>query len=147
MEATKAIAAEERARTQMLYDALTPEEKARVDAARAERRAAHIRHCNRNLKMILTFVAVVAVIIAVASCAHAQSRQTPLYDANGHYAGSVFDYGRTQTYTDRSGQIHRVRGQQRQRHDVVLQPERPVLRLSWLVDRPSLQLQQEVGLP
>src|SRR5262249_28717348 len=40
--------------------------------------------------------------------------------------------------------VHRVRDQQWERDDLVLQPERPVLRLSWLVDRPSLQLQQEV---
>ena len=28
-----------------------------------------------------------------------------MYDANGRYQGSVYDYGRTQTYTDRDGQF------------------------------------------
>ena len=103
-EATKAIAAEERARTQMLYDALTPEEKARVNAARAQRWEEHRRRCNR--KMILTFIAVVACVITVATCAHAQSRETPIYDKDGRYVGSVHDYGRTQTYTDRDGRFN-----------------------------------------
>ena len=47
----------------------------------------------------------IAIVIAATAttAAHAQSRETPVYDKNGHYAGSVFNYGRTQTYTDRSG--------------------------------------------
>jgi len=40
---------------------------------------------------------------AHANRAHAQSHQTPVYDKDGRYQGSVFDYGRTQTYTDRNG--------------------------------------------
>src|SRR5262249_12403512 len=56
----------------------------------------------KRVEMIKTMItAIVAVVTATA--AHAQSHQTPVYDANGHYAGSVFNYGRTQTYTDRNG--------------------------------------------
>jgi hypothetical protein len=51
-------------------------------------------------KMLLIGVAA----LSIASAAHAG--ETPVYDANGHYAGSVFDYGRTQTYTDRNGQFN-----------------------------------------
>jgi len=29
--------------------------------------------------------------------------ETPIYGLDGKYQGSVFDYGRTQTYTDRNG--------------------------------------------
>ena len=48
----------------------------------------------------------VAVFLA-AGCAlaHAQSHQTPIYGPDGKYQGSVFDYGRTQTYTDRNGRF------------------------------------------
>jgi hypothetical protein len=50
---------------------------------------------------------IVAIALLMASCAlaRAQSSQTPIYDSNGHYAGSVHDYGRTQTYTDRNGRF------------------------------------------
>ena len=46
----------------------------------------------------------VAVFLAAGyALAHAQSHQTPIYGPDGKYQGSVFDYGRTQTYTDRNG--------------------------------------------
>jgi hypothetical protein len=45
----------------------------------------------------------IALILIFTIVGHAQSRKTPIYDANGRYNGSVFDYGRTQTYTDRNG--------------------------------------------
>jgi hypothetical protein len=44
-----------------------------------------------------------AVIAATTILARAQSRETPLYDKDGRYNGSVFDYGKTQTYIDRNG--------------------------------------------
>ena len=48
-----------------------------------------------------------AVFLAAGyALAHAQSRETPLYDKDGRYQGSVFDYARTQTYTDRNGQFN-----------------------------------------
>jgi hypothetical protein len=46
-----------------------------------------------------------AFLVAGYALSYAQSREIPMYDANGHYAGSVFNYGRTQTYTDRRGQF------------------------------------------
>jgi hypothetical protein len=52
-------------------------------------------------------ILLVAVFLAASyALAHAQSHETPLYDKDGRYSGSVFDYGRTQTYTDRSGQFN-----------------------------------------
>jgi hypothetical protein len=47
-----------------------------------------------------------AFLAAGYALAHAQSRETPMYDKDGRYQGSVFDYGRTQTYTDRNGQFN-----------------------------------------
>jgi hypothetical protein len=49
-------------------------------------------------RMIITIVAAV-----MATAAHAQSHQTPIYGPDGRYQGSVFNYGKTQTYTDRNG--------------------------------------------
>jgi hypothetical protein len=49
--------------------------------------------------MILT----AAFLAATLGLAHAQSRETPIYDKNGRYSGSVFDYGKTQINTDRNG--------------------------------------------
>jgi hypothetical protein len=46
-------------------------------------------------------ILVVAFLAATLALAHAQSRETPMYDKDGRYSGSVFDYGRTQTYADR----------------------------------------------
>jgi hypothetical protein len=53
--------------------------------------------------MMILFAAFLAAGYALA---HAQSREKPVYDANGRYNGSVFDYGRTQTYTDRNGHFN-----------------------------------------
>ena len=44
-----------------------------------------------------------AILMVFMALHSAHAGETPVYDANGHYAGSVFDYGKTQTYTDRSG--------------------------------------------
>jgi hypothetical protein len=35
--------------------------------------------------------------------AMSRAGETPIYGPDGQCQGSVFDYGRTQTYTDRSG--------------------------------------------
>ena len=43
------------------------------------------------------------VLVTTVHVSRARAGETPVYDANGHYAGSVHDYGKTQTYTDRSG--------------------------------------------
>jgi hypothetical protein len=58
-----------------------------------------------RMKMKFTGVMILAAAFLAAgyALAHAQSRQTPIYDKDGRYNGSVFDYGRTQTYTDRNG--------------------------------------------
>ena len=42
----------------------------------------------------------------VAGYALARAGETPVYDKDGRYQGSVFDYGKTQTYTDRNGQFN-----------------------------------------
>jgi hypothetical protein len=55
-----------------------------------------------NGMLILT----AAFLVAQYALAHAQSRETPIYDKDGRYSGSVFDYGKTQTYTDRNGHFN-----------------------------------------
>ena len=87
---------------QMEFDAMTPEQQERVRAA-AVARAKQQRDANR-IGYGFAFV-VIAVIYIIWSITHAGAAERPLYDANGHYAGSVHDYGRTQTYTDRNGQF------------------------------------------
>jgi hypothetical protein len=53
---------------------------------------------------LVTIAIAAAIVLAVkVSQARAQSHQTPMYDKDGRYSGSVFDYGKTQTYTDRNG--------------------------------------------
>jgi hypothetical protein len=44
-------------------------------------------------------------VVLTATAAHAQSHQTPIYGPDGKYQGSVFNHGKTQTYTDRHGQF------------------------------------------
>ena len=51
-------------------------------------------------------VTIALIAVALATSAHAQSRETPIYDKDGRYVGSVHDYGRTQTYTDRDGRFN-----------------------------------------
>jgi hypothetical protein len=56
------------------------------------------------MKFTGMMILVAAFLTAGYALAHAQSRETPVYDRNGHYAGSVFNNGNgTQTYTDRNG--------------------------------------------
>jgi hypothetical protein len=45
------------------------------------------------------------VLVTTVHVSRARAGETPVYDANGHYAGSVHDYGKTQTFTDRSGRF------------------------------------------
>jgi hypothetical protein len=54
---------------------------------------------------LVTIAIALAIVVAVKVIqAHAQSRETPLYDKDGRYSGGVFDNGNgTQTYTDRNG--------------------------------------------
>jgi len=58
------------------------------------------------LEALIALALAFAVVFTVHTIARAQSRETPVYDANGRYQGSVYDYGRTQTYTDRNGQFN-----------------------------------------
>ena len=58
------------------------------------------RRLGNLILMTLTCVVIFVVFMAFRP---ARSEEMPVYDANGHYAGSVFDYGKTQTYTDRNG--------------------------------------------
>jgi len=52
----------------------------------------------------MTKIAIAAIVAAVmATAAHAQPHQTPIYGPDGKYQVSVFNCGRTQTYTDRNG--------------------------------------------
>ena len=55
------------------------------------------------LELLIALALAFAVVLTVHKVARAQSHQTPVYDKNGRYQGSVFDYGKTQTYTDRNG--------------------------------------------
>ena len=52
-----------------------------------------------------TVVAPFVLIILTIWMSFAFAQQTPIYDANGKYQGSVFNYGKTQTYTDRNGRF------------------------------------------
>jgi len=60
----------------------------------------------RTATQALVTIAIAAAIVMAVKViqAHAQSSQTPLYDANGRYNGSVINNGNgTTTYTDRNG--------------------------------------------
>ena len=53
---------------------------------------------------LLCAVAIVlAAMVLATSVRVARAGETPAYGPDGKYPGSVHDYGRTQTYTDRSG--------------------------------------------
>ena len=54
---------------------------------------------------LLCAVAIVlaAMMVLATSVRVARAGETPVYGPDGKYQGSAFDYGRTQTYTDRSG--------------------------------------------
>jgi hypothetical protein len=48
----------------------------------------------------MTLICVVIFIMFMAMRPVRAGNETLIYDANGHYVGSVFDYGKTQTYTN-----------------------------------------------
>ena|SRR5215475_6560716 len=48
---------------------------------------------------------VIIPLMLLAFCSLAHAQQTPIYDKDGKYQGSVFNYGKTQTYTDRDGKF------------------------------------------
>src|SRR5262245_57524652 len=52
--------------------------------------------------ILMTLVCVVIFVVFMAM-RPAPAGETPIYGPDGKYKGSVFDYGRTQTYTDRNG--------------------------------------------
>ena len=54
----------------------------------------------------LTALALAFAVVMTVKIIQARAQQTPMYDKDGRYQGSVYDYGRTQTYTDRSGQFN-----------------------------------------
>jgi hypothetical protein len=63
------------------------------------------RDTAKRSDMTKTTIIVVLAAAVTATAARAQSHQTPIYGPDGKYLGSVFDYGRTQTYTDRNGHL------------------------------------------
>src|SRR5262245_43167598 len=46
---------------------------------------------------------ILTIWMAFAFSSPARAGERPIYGPDGKYQGSVFDYGRTQTYTDRNG--------------------------------------------
>ena len=56
-------------------------------------------------KQVMKKIFVVIAFACLVTTANAQSHQMPVYGPDGKYIGSVHDYGRTQTYTDRNGQF------------------------------------------
>ena len=55
--------------------------------------------------LMLAIMAAICVVIFFTFVAirPAPAGETPIYGPDGKYQGSVFDYGKTQTYTDRDG--------------------------------------------
>ena len=54
--------------------------------------------------MVVLCIMVFFVFMAMRP-APAMAQQTPIYGPDGKYQGSVFNYGKTQTYTDRNGKF------------------------------------------
>src|SRR5262249_15179299 len=65
-------------------------------------RRANMRSIGYLILMVVLCIMVFFVFMAMRP-APAMAQQTPIYGPDGKYQGSVFDYGRTQTYTDRNG--------------------------------------------
>ena len=56
------------------------------------------------MKFNSMLILVAVFLVTGYALAHAQSRETPLYDKDGRYNGSVINNGNgTTTYTDRNG--------------------------------------------
>jgi hypothetical protein len=53
----------------------------------------------------LTVLALAFAVVMTVKIISARAGETPVYGPDGKYQGSVFDYGKTQTYTDRNGQF------------------------------------------
>ena len=54
--------------------------------------------------ILMTLICVVIFVVFMAM-RPAPAGETPIYGPDGKYQGSVFDYGKTQTYTDRNGRF------------------------------------------
>jgi hypothetical protein len=54
----------------------------------------------------LVTIAIALAIVVTVKVIQARAGETPVYDKDGKYSGSVFDYGKTQTYTDRNGHFN-----------------------------------------
>ena len=95
-------------RMQMEFDAMSDEQKERVRKAAAERAAARRYLQAANARAAMTVVGMVFLAFAflmVCAWIGAHAGETPIYDKDGKYQGSVHDYGRTQTFTDRDGRF------------------------------------------
>src|SRR5262249_24864619 len=93
-------------RMQMEFDAMTDEQKERVRKAAIERR--YRKDANaRTARTVVSYFALAFLFLMIcAAIGAAFGGERPLYDRDGHYAGSVFDYGKTQSYPDRNGQFN-----------------------------------------
>jgi len=85
---------------QMEFDALPEDAKECVRKAAAER--ARAQRPASPLGMILILVVFAIIVLSFLGCS-AHAGETPIYGPDGKYQGSVHDYGRTRTYTDRNG--------------------------------------------
>ena len=70
-------------------------------ATKDERQGTKVMQGLNGNHMIM--VAVACAIALALTMAMSRAGETPIYGPDGKYQGSVFDYGKTQTYTDRSG--------------------------------------------
>ena len=65
-----------------------------------------IKRTTDDGSVLLCAVAIVlAAMVLATSVRVARAGETLVYGTDGKYQGSVHDYGRTQTYTDRIGQF------------------------------------------
>jgi len=70
-------------------------------ATKDERQGTKVMQGLNGNHMIM--LAVACAIALALTMAMSRAGETPIYGPDGKYQGSVFDYGRTQTYMDRSG--------------------------------------------
>jgi hypothetical protein len=61
---------------------------------------------NRFLLEVMLAILVALALTGFLKQTGACAAERPLYGPDGRYNGSVFDYGKMQTYTDRSGQFN-----------------------------------------
>jgi hypothetical protein len=88
------------------------------------------------------------LVLALLAVAYTLARagETPIYDKDGRYSGSVFDYGRTQTYTDRNGQFTGSAVSNGNGTTSFFNRNGNFSGSAGSFDRPGLQLQQEVTM-